>query len=132
MKKFAALMLCVLLAAAGCAPKAPAATADRAGNPITLPESIERVMVFGPSNGEIIVDLGLGDKMVAADTYSTTVAGLPDDLPLFDMAAPDIETIMTMDPDVIFVTGMVQAGGEDPYKSLSDAGICVIYIPSSE
>jgi iron complex transport system substrate-binding protein len=143
-------MLCALLVAAllaGCSPAggparpeelptgSPAAQAidrDRAGNPITLPESIGRVMVFGPSNAEIIVDLGLGDEIVAADTYSETVAGLPEGLPLFDMTAPDIEAIMALTPDVVFVTGMVQAGGEDPYKPLSDAGICVIYIPSSE
>jgi iron complex transport system substrate-binding protein len=107
-------------------------TADREGNPITLPEKIERVMVFGPSNTEVLVDLGLGGLIVAADTFSETAAGIAPDLPLFDMAAPDAEAIINLNPDVIFVTGMVQAGGDDPYKPLKDAGVCVIYIPSSD
>ncbi|MDR1589686.1 MAG: ABC transporter substrate-binding protein [Oscillospiraceae bacterium] len=109
----------------------PRVAADREGNPITLPEVIERVMIFGPSNCELLVDLGFGDAIVAADTYSGAIAGLAPDLPLFDMAAPDVESIVALDPDVIFVTGMVQAGGEDPYKPLRDSGICVIYVPSS-
>jgi iron complex transport system substrate-binding protein len=112
-------------------PASPAVTADREGNPITLPASIERVMVFGPSNCELLADLGFGGKIVAADTYSDGIEGLAPELPLFDMAAPDVESIVALDPDVIFVTGMVQAGGEDPYKPLRDAGICVVYVPSS-
>ncbi|MDR2356572.1 MAG: ABC transporter substrate-binding protein [Oscillospiraceae bacterium] len=113
-------------------PASPQITADRSGNPITLPESIERVMVFGPSNSELLADLGFGGAIVAADTYSGAIDGLAPGLPLFDMAAPDIESIVALEPDVIFVTGMVQAGGEDPYKPLRDAGICVIYVPSSD
>jgi iron complex transport system substrate-binding protein len=106
-------------------------TKDRQGNDITLPDTIERIMVFGPSNAEIIAGLGLADKIVAADTYSTNIPELTAELPLFDMSTPDSEQIIALEPDVIFVTGMVQAGGDDPYKSLKDAGICIIYMPSS-
>jgi len=106
-------------------------TTDRQGNEITLPEQIERVMVAGPSNAEILVGLGYGDKIVAADVYSGNVEGLDGDLPMFDMTAPDVEKILQVEPDVIFVTGMVQSAGEDVYKPFKDAGVCVIYIPSS-
>jgi len=47
------------------------------------------------------------------------------------MTAPDVEKILQVEPDVIFVTGMVQSAGEDVYKPFKDAGVCVIYIPSS-
>lgn len=106
-------------------------TTDRQGNEITLPEQIERVMVAGPSNAEILMGLGYGDKIVAADVYSGNVEGLSSDIPMFDMTAPDVEKILQLEPDVIFVTGMVQTTGEDLYKPFKDAGICVIYIPSS-
>lgn len=109
----------------------PAITQDRQGNPITLPETIDTVMTFGPSNAEVLVGLGLGDKIIAVDTYTFGVEGIADDLPQFDMSTPDAETIISMKPDVIFVTGMVQAAGDDPYKPLSNAGVCVIYMPSS-
>jgi len=106
-------------------------TTDRQGNEITLPEQIERVMVAGPSNAEILVGLGYADKIAAADVYSGNVEGLNSDIPMFDMTAPDVEKILQLEPDVIFVTGMVQATGEDLYKPFKDAGVCVIYIPSS-
>ncbi|MFV0527294.1 MAG: ABC transporter substrate-binding protein [Lachnospiraceae bacterium] len=106
-------------------------TEDRQGNAITLPETVERVMTAGPSNTEILIGLGYADNIIAADTYSENVEGLPADTPLFDMTAPDVEKILELKPDVILVTGMVQVAGDDPYKSFKDAGICVIYIPSS-
>lgn len=106
-------------------------TEDRLGNPITLPDTIEKVLVAGPSNAEILVGLGYGDKIVAADVYSKNVEGLPDGIAMFDMTAPDVESILAIKPDVIFATAMVQTAGDDVYKPFRDAGICVIYIPSS-
>lgn len=106
-------------------------TEDRLGNPITLPDTIEKVLVAGPSNAEILVGLGYGDKIVAADIYSQNVEGLPDGIAMFDMTAPDVESILAVKPDVIFATAMVQTAGDDIYKPFRDAGICVIYIPSS-
>ncbi|WP_230399115.1 ABC transporter substrate-binding protein [Novisyntrophococcus fermenticellae] len=106
-------------------------TEDRLGNPITLPDTIEKVLVAGPSNAEILVGLGYGDKIVAADVYSKNVEGLPDGIAMFDMTAPDVESILAVKPDVIFATAMVQTAGDDVYKPFRDAGICVIYIPSS-
>ena len=111
----------------------PAIDKDREGNSITLPAQIEKVMSFGPSNSEILVALGQGDKLIAVDTYSTNIEGLPADLPQFDMMTPDAEQIVSLKPDVIFITGMSKLMGEDdPYKSIKDTGGCVIYIPSSE
>lgn len=111
-------------------PSAAVITEDREGNAITIPESIERVMTFGPSNAEILDGLGCADKIVAVDTY-TYVDGLDADLPRFDMTAPDAEQIISLNPDVLFVTSMILTQGDDPYKPIKDAGICVIYIPSS-
>lgn len=111
--------------------EAGAVTEDRQGNPITLPDQVERVLVAGPSNAEILVGLGYGDKIVGADIYSENVEGLSSDLLLFDMTAPDEEKILDLKPDVMLVTGMTQVSSDDPYKSFKNAGICVIYIPSS-
>ena len=110
---------------------APPIDRDREGNPITLPESIERLIVMGPSNTETIIALGCADKIIATDEYSEGLTGLPPDLPLFSMRTPDGEQIIALEPDVLIVTGMSKAGGDDPFKTVSDAGVCVIYIPSS-
>jgi len=104
---------------------------DRAGNPITLPDKIDKIMSFGPSTTEELVGLGLVSKIIAVDTYATGIPELAAALPQFDMMAPDAEKIVSLKPDVIFVTGMAQVNGDDPYKPIEDAGICVIYIPSS-
>ena len=104
---------------------------DREGTPVALPASIERIASFGPSNTEILTALGLADKLVAVDAYSANIEGIPADLQLFDMMTPDAEKILQLNPDILFVTGMSKADGDDPYKPIKDAGICVIYIPSS-
>ena len=104
---------------------------DREGNPIILPKNINRIISMGPSNTEILDALGFAGKIIAADTYSTGVKSLADDIPLFSMMAPDGEQIIDLEPDVIFVTKMSKAGGADPLKAVASVGICVVYIPSS-
>ncbi|MDR0906055.1 MAG: ABC transporter substrate-binding protein [Oscillospiraceae bacterium] len=149
MKKLLAILLALALVfalAVSCAkneetpevpetPEIPTAiTADRLGNPITLPEEINTIITFGAAIGEVLVELGVGDKIIATDTYSFDVAGLTADIPQFDMGNPDIEAILDLAPDVFIVTGMVlsQGSGADAYKPFTDAGICVVFIPNSE
>ena len=112
-------------------PSAPAIDTDRDGNKITLPDKIERIMSIGPSNTEIIVALGFADNIIATDEYSDNVPGIKPGISLFSMMTPDGEQIISMAPDVIFVTGMSMAGGDDPFRIIADAGICLIYMPSS-
>jgi iron complex transport system substrate-binding protein len=106
-------------------------TKDREGNPIKLPAKINRIISDGPSNTEILTGLGVAGKLVAVDTYSADVSGISKDLPKMDLYKPDAEKILTYKPDVIIVTGMSQSQGTDPFKALKDAGVCIIYIPSS-
>lgn len=106
-------------------------TADRAGNPIALPQSISRVISLAPSTTQILCDMGLKDKLIAVDAYSPLYCELPDDLPLFNMMAPDVELLLSLEPDVIFTTGMSYTEG-DPFAMLGRLGVCVAEIPSSE
>ena len=145
-KKIASIILislALLLALSGCgntrgdnggsstAMPGDAITADREGNPITLPAQIERVVSVSPTITEILVDLGVADKLVAVDKYSAGIAGVPADLPAYDMMVPDAESLVALRADIILVSGMSKKGGDDPYKPVADAGTCVIYIPSS-
>jgi len=110
----------------------PAITADREGNPITLPDRIDTIISMGPATTEIIVALGFADKIIAIDAFSSDIEGLTPDIPQFDMLTPDGERIIALNPDVIFIPGMSRQGGtEDPFQVVSNMGICVIYIPSS-
>ena len=112
---------------------APRITEDREGNPITLPDKIDTIITMGPSNTEILVALGFGDIIVAIDEYSENVVGIMPGIPMFSMLAPDGEQIINLMPDIVFVPGMSRRGGtDDPFKVVSDVGICVIYMPSSD
>lgn len=106
-------------------------TSDREGNPITLPENINTVISIAPSNTEILVALGLADKIIATDSYSARLEGVRTDIPLLDMMSPDGEQIINLKPDILLVNDISKVGGVDPLKLVSDAGICTIYIPTS-
>jgi iron complex transport system substrate-binding protein len=96
------------------------------------PKQPERIISTAPSNTEIIVDLGLADKLIAVDTYSAGVAGIQGDLVLIDFAYPDVERIIGLDPDIIIAAGHNQTvSGDDPFKLVKEAGIGVVYIPTS-
>ncbi|MDW5299972.1 MAG: ABC transporter substrate-binding protein [Sedimentibacter sp.] len=107
-------------------------TTDRAGNEITVPKEIKKIISMSPSNTEILIDLGFGDKIIAADTYSADIPGLPENIQFFDMMTPDVEKLIALEPDVIYATGMSMKDGNDPYKPVKNMGICLAYIPSSD
>ena len=105
---------------------------DRAGNPITVPEEVNSIISLAPATTQILCDLGLADKIVAVDTNSPQYAEeLTEDVMQFDMMEPDLEQILNAEPDIIFVSNMSSQGGDDIFKSVRDAGICVAEIPTS-
>lgn len=108
-------------------------TKDRSGAEIALPDTVEDVVVLAPSIAETLMDLGYAENIVAIDTQTQAYAyeDLSADLPAFDMMAPDTEQLAALEPDVVFVSGMTDIGGTDPYADLKELGICVVDIPSS-
>ena len=115
---------------AGSVPARP--TVDPSGASIDLPETIESIVVLAPSIAETIVALGQGDKIVGYDLYSVGLAGLPEDAPTFDTVSPDVERLVALAPDVLFVSSLSLYDQEAPYQPLIDAGVCVICVPTSE
>lgn len=128
----AILTAAVLSAIPVCAEEAALPTTDRAGNEITVPEEITKVISMAPSTSQVLESLGLTDRLIAVDTQTPLYVEGLDELPQFDMMTPDNESLLALDPDVVFVTGMSYVGSENPYSELEAAGICVIQIPSSE
>ncbi len=120
-------------ATAEATPEAVAVPAtDRAGNPIAVPAEVKRIVSLAPSFTETLIDLGLSDRIVAIDKQATALAGVNPAWPVFDLMTPDAEKILQLKPDVIIATGMSMVDNEDPFKPISDTGVCVIYIPSSD
>ena len=121
-----------MLAMVGCNSK-ETIVKDRAGNDVTMPNKIERIISTAPSNTEILVELGLANKLVAIDKYSSDVEGIPNDIEQIDFLNPDAEAIISLEPDLIIASGHNKSGSsDDPFKLVKEAGISVVYIPSSE
>ena len=120
MKKILTVVICLFLAACG-----NGATGSGGDSGLT-------VISIGPSITEILVGLGAGDTIVAVDYHSTDISGLNDDLPFFDLMNPNAEQIIALSPDIVFVVGMALGGGDDPFQVVSDAGITVIHVPTSD
>ena len=105
---------------------------DRAGNDITVPDTVEKIIVLAPSSAQVICELGLTDKIIACDTQTPSyTTGLKEGIPQFDLMQPDMEKLLSLKPDIVFASGLSSLGGADTFKPLRDAGICVADIPSS-
>lgn len=133
-KRFlATLMVFMMFIMVGCSTENEKEVTDREGTKVNIPTKIDKIISTSPSNTEIIVDLGLGDKLVAVDTYSSDVEGINKDLTKIDFSNPDAETIIGLEPDIIIASGHNKTGSsEDPFKVISESGIPVVYIPSSD
>ena len=114
----------------GCSSK-PTTMKDREGNEFNVPKEVNTIISTAPSNTEVLVALGLADKLVAVDKYSADVEGISEDLPKIDFRNPDAEAIIALNPDIVIASGHNKAGDEDPFALIKEAGIPVAYIPSS-
>lgn len=110
----------------------PGLIIDREGETIKIPDSINTIVSAAPSITEILVGLGLGEKIIAADLYSSDVSGIDPSICTIDFFNLNIEELAVLAPDVIIINGISVGAGSDPYSALKDAGVNVIYIPTSE
>ena len=132
-KKLTGLILSIMMlltVLVGCSDKT-VTMQDREGNDFTKPSKVERIISTAPSNTEVLVALGMADKLVAVDKYSEDVKGISEDIPKINFRNPDAETIIGLEPDIIIASGHNKVGDNDPFQLVKEAGIPVVYIPSS-
>ena len=87
---------------------------------------------MAPACTSIIAKLGLAGNIVACDTWSGGIEGISKDAVRFDMMKPDAEKLAALAPDIVFVSAITKEGtSRDPFKPLSDAGVHVVYLPTS-
>lgn len=104
---------------------------DREGGTVKVPDSINTIVSTAPSITEILIGLGLGNKIIAADIYSSDVEGIDPEICTLDFYNLSIEELTALEPDLVIISGMSMGGAEDPYASLKDMGANVIYVPTS-
>ncbi len=102
---------------------------DLEGNELEINNEVNKIISLAPSITSTLVSLQLEDKIIATDTFSES-NDFPNLIQKFDMLSPDVEKIITLQPDVIFVSEMSRVGEEDPFKEVKKLGITVAYVPT--
>lgn len=128
MKKVVISLLSVFLLF-GC--QSNSSVKDREGNEVAIPATVEKIISTVPSNTEVLVGLGLSDKIIAVDEYSKGIDGLSNDTQYLNFTTPNIESIIALKPDLVVASSINKISGDDPFKQLTQAGISVVYIPTS-
>lgn len=100
----------------------PITADDFLGNTITLEKVPQRIVSLAASNTEMLYELGLEDKLVGVDAYSDYPETVKELTVVGDYSAPDIEKIISLQPDIVFASNTLQA---ELIKQLTDAGITV-------
>ena len=109
---------------------------DRAGNDITVPENINKIICFSPSITEILIDIGKADKIISVDSYSKEILEKNNidssEMQIFDMMNPDAEKIISLNPDIIFVNTFSVFSGKSSIDAIKNLGLSVAVIPNSD
>lgn len=106
----AALIVCGLVFS-GCTDKKPEVTGrnfriakDDLGRSVKLPGKVERAISLAPSLTEAIFAVGAGDRLVGVTTYCNYPEETKAIEKIGDTQTPNIERIITLKPDVVFVS----------------------------
>ncbi|MEI0699728.1 ABC transporter substrate-binding protein [Brachyspira intermedia] len=109
---------------------------DRAGNDIVLPEKIENIACLSPAVTDVILALGLADKIIAFDSTSKEILQTNNinvsNIAVFDMLNPDSEKMIAMKPDIVFVNTFSVFSGKNSLDSIKASDICIVVIPNSD
>lgn len=104
---------------------------DRSGVEYAIPQKLEKIVSCSPSNTEILTGLGLGDRIIAVDQYSAGIDGVKDTTQKLDMQNLNIEKLIELAPDIIFLNEINYSGESGKYDTLTQSGITVINISSA-
>ena len=109
---------------------------DRYGSDIALPENINKVISLSPAITETLIDLNVSDKIRASDSYSKDILIKYNDIYTniisFDLASPDAEKIIALNPDIVLVNSLSLFSGSEAVDNIKNMGISVAVIPYSE
>ena len=107
---------------------APITMTDSANRTVTISAPPKRIVSLAPSTTEIAFALGLGDRIVGADTYSdyppeakkvATIKSFP----------VNYEQVVSLKPDLVLAAGITNA---DDVKKLADLKMTVLVVGSDK
>ncbi len=101
---------------------------DDAGRQVTLASVPQRIVSLAPSTTEMAFALGIGNRVIAADTFSDYPAEAKS-LPKIKTYPLNFEQVVSLQPDLVLAAG-IQA--PDDIKKLSDLKLNVLVVGSSK
>ena len=96
---------------------------DDLGRRVTVPVKITRIVSLAPSVTEMIYAVGGGDRLVGVTTFCNYPEEAKSIAKIGDTMTPNMESIIALKPDVVFVSTASQI--EAFMKTLSGQGIAV-------
>jgi iron complex transport system substrate-binding protein len=96
---------------------------DEAGKRVRLPLRPQRIVTLAPNLTEIVYAIGAGDRLVGNTTFCDYPAEAKQVTKVGDTLQPNIERIIALKPEVIFVSTASQL--ETFTKQLNERGIAV-------
>lgn len=99
---------------------------DGLGRSVKLPEKIGRIVSLAPSVTEMIFAAGAGDRIVGVTTYCDHPEAAKAIEKIGDTQTPNIERIVALKPDVVFVSTASQL--EAFFRTLEQQNIAVYVI----
>ena len=103
----------------------PVTITDDASRTVTIDSAPQRIVSLAPANTEIVFPLGIIDRLVGVTTWDDYPAQVKDIAKVGDFTTPNIEAIAGAQPDLILITGGVQA---DVLSKLEAVGAKVVVI----
>ena len=99
---------------------------DDLGREVRMPFKVERAISLAPNITEMIFAVGAGDKLVGNTTYCNYPEAAKSIPKVGDTLSPNIETIISLRPEVVFVSTASQL--ETFTKTLDSQGVAVFVI----
>lgn len=133
--KSAAVVLLLLFAAWGCQTGSPDAASDREakvgsatddlGRQVVINKPIGRIVSLAPSTTEMIFAAGAGERVVGVTTYCTFPEAARSIEKIGDTQTPNIERIVGLKPDVVFVSTASQL---EPFMRTLEEQTIAVYV----
>ena len=101
---------------------------DSDKNNIIQNKKIEKIISLSPGVTDILIDLNMSNKIIAADTFSKDILEKNNInvSNVFDMLNPDAEKIISLDSDIIFINNLTAFYTKNSLLSLSNHTIITI------
>ncbi|MEG1705234.1 MAG: ABC transporter substrate-binding protein [Clostridia bacterium] len=109
--------------------KNPLVITDTSKKEVSFSKTPEKVISLIPAATETLYDLGLGEKVIAVDSYSNYPEDAKSKKQLKTSTALNVEEIVSLNSDIVFMSKMGQT--IEQYNSLVNAGVKVVIVDAT-